>query len=95
MAEHVGKITEIKVGSFFTGGPDPIDMGAITLKETSTGLAFVLHLWVSHSNEPALQRVLQSQRLALVREAAFRNLTVRVTTPSTTSDLIETIQVFL
>ena len=76
MAETIGKITNIKVGDFLPGSPNAFDVGAITLKETSTGTSWMFYIWNSKSNEVAFKRVLQSQRLALCREAAFRGLTV-------------------
>ena len=49
------------------------------MKETSTGAEWLFYLWNSRDNEPAVKRVLHTQRLALAREAAFRKLPVRVT----------------
>jgi hypothetical protein len=76
MAETIGKITNIKVASFLTGTVNSFDVGAITLKETSTGTSWLFYVWNSRDDDVAVHRVLQSQRLALVREAAFRSLTV-------------------
>jgi hypothetical protein len=78
MAETIGKISNIKVGSFLPGGVNEFDIGTITLKETTTGTSWLFYLWNSRSDAPAIQRVLQTQRLALAREAAFRKLTVHV-----------------
>ena len=78
MAETIGKILNIKVGSFLTGTVNSFDIGTINVKETSTGLEWLFYLWNSRDDELAVRRVLQSQRLALVREAAFRNLTIHV-----------------
>ena len=76
MAETIGKITNIKVASFLTDTVNSFDVGAITLKETSTGTSWLFYVWNSRDDDVAVHRVLQSQRLALVREAAFRSLTV-------------------
>ena len=54
------------------------DIGTITVLETGTGASWIFYLWNSRDDELAVRRVLQSQRLALAREAAFRKLTVRV-----------------
>ena len=78
MAETIGKVTNIKLATVDPGFPNPIDVGAITLHETTTGISWVFYLWVSHAQDPAVDRVLASQRLALIREAAFRKLTVHV-----------------
>jgi len=80
MAETIGKVINIKLATITPGFPNAIDVGAIYLKETSTGNTWLFYLWVSHAADPAVNRVLQSQRLALVREAAFRHLTVHVFT---------------
>jgi hypothetical protein len=76
MAETIGKITNIKVGSFLQGATNSFDVGSITIKENGTNLSWLLYLWNSRDAEVAFKRVLQSQRLALAREAAFRGLTV-------------------
>ena len=76
MAETIGKITNIKVASFLPGSVNSFDVGAITLKETSTGTSWLFYVWNSRDDDVPLHRVLQSQRLALVREAAFRSLIV-------------------
>lgn len=78
MAETTGRITNIKLGSFLTGTVNSFDIGTITVKETGTGASWLFYLWNSRDNELAVRRVLQSQRLALAREAAFRKLTVHV-----------------
>jgi hypothetical protein len=74
--ETIGTVTNIKVASFLTGTPNSFDIGAITVKETSTGTSWFFYIWNSRDDAPAVYRVLQSQRLALVREAAFRKLKV-------------------
>jgi len=78
MAETIGKITNIKVASFLPGTVNSFDVGAITMKEAGTGISWFFYIWNSRDDAPAVQRVLESQRLALVREAAFRKLTVHV-----------------
>jgi hypothetical protein len=76
--QSVGKITNIKVGSFLQESVNAFDIGTVTLHETATNADWVFYLWVTRADAPALQRVLQTQRLALVREAAFRNRVVHL-----------------
>jgi hypothetical protein len=89
MAETIGIVTNIKVASFLTGTVNSFDVGAITLTETSTGISWFFYIWNSRDDDPAVFRVLQSQRLALVREAAFRKLTVHVFADGVSSVLTE------
>ena len=44
MAETIGKITNIKVASFLPGTVNSFDIGAITLKETSTGTSWLFYV---------------------------------------------------
>ena len=92
MAETIGKVTNIKLGSFLPGTPNSFDTCAITIKETGTNKSFLFRLWNLRDAEPALKRILATQRLALVREAAFRKLTVHVFHPDD-SDLVDQVQV--
>jgi len=78
MAETVGKIINIKVNSFLQGAVNAFDLCNITVKEAGTGTDWLFHLWQTRDDDPAVRRVVETQRLALVREAAFRNLTVHV-----------------
>jgi hypothetical protein len=78
MAETIGRIISIKVMSFLPGTTNAFDTANISLKETSTGTTWLFHLWQSRDDDLPVHRVLESQRLALVREAAFRKLTVHV-----------------
>jgi hypothetical protein len=78
MAETIGRITNIKVMSFLQGGPNAFDLANISLTETSTGTTWLFHLWQSRDDDTPVHRVVESQRLALAREAAFRKLTVHV-----------------
>ncbi|MDQ2824360.1 MAG: hypothetical protein M3R29_02825 [Verrucomicrobiota bacterium] len=78
MPETIGKITNIKVGSFLTGTVNSFDIGTITIKESGTGASWFFFLWNSRDNDLAVRRILQTQRLALAREAAFRKLIVHV-----------------
>ena len=78
MAETIGRITNIKVMSFLPGTVNAFDIANITVKETSTGTSWLFHLWQSRDDDTAVHRVVESQRLALAREAAFRKLTVHV-----------------
>ena len=86
MAEVVGKITNIKVGSFLPDTVNSFDIGTITVRDNATPpVSWLFYLWNSRDAEPALKRILQSQRLALAREAAFRKLTVHISHQSDSS----------
>jgi len=89
MAEMIGTITNIKLASFAASNPSSIDVGAITLLEASSGASWVFYIWNSRDTDSALQRVLQTQRLALVREAALHKLTVHVFHENDSSILFE------
>ena len=78
MAETIGKITNIKVMSFLPGTVNAFDIANISVRETNTGQTWLFHLWQSRDDDTPVHRVVESQRLALVREAAFRKLTVHV-----------------
>jgi len=78
MAETIGKITNIKVMSFLQNTVNAFDIANISLKETSTGTTWLFHLWQSRDDDTAVHRVVETQRLALAREAAVRKLTVHV-----------------
>ena len=92
MPETIGKITNIKVGSFLTGTVNSFDIGTITVKQAGTNASWFFYLWNSRDNEAAVRRVLQTQRLALAREAAFRKLTVHVFHQNNSS-IVDEIQV--
>ena len=70
MAETIGKITNIKVNSFLQGTVNAFDLCNITVKEAGTGTSWLFHLWQSRDDAPAVNRVIESQRLALVRPDA-------------------------
>lgn len=78
MAETTGTITNIGVYTFLTGSINEFDYGKIIVNETATNTSWVFFLWESGVNDLAVHRVQQSQRMALLREAAFRNLTVHI-----------------
>ena len=61
------------------------------MNSTASGADWVFYLWNSRADAPALQRVLQTQRLALAREAAFRNRVVHLW-HETDSSLVDEIQ---
>ncbi|HEV8210092.1 MAG TPA: hypothetical protein VGP77_08230 [Vicinamibacterales bacterium] len=92
MAETIGKITQIKVMSFLQGTVNAFDLANITLKEAGTGTTWLFHLWQSRDDDTPVHRVVESQRLALAREAAFRKLTVHVFAQSD-SGFVDGIQV--
>ena len=76
MAETTGTVTNIKVSSFIT--TVPFDTCTVTLSEALTGQSFLFYLWSAPDTDTPVHRITQSQRLALMREAAFRNLTVHI-----------------
>lgn len=78
MAEVVGKVVSIKVNSFLQGTINAFDICNISVRETSTGTTWLFHLWQSRDDDTAVHRVVETQRLALVREAAFRKQTVHI-----------------
>lgn len=78
MPETIGTITNIKLGSFLQDTVNAFDIGTVTVQESTTGQDWVFYLWISRADGPALQRVLETQRLALAREAAFRHDVVHV-----------------
>src|SRR5258708_39389421 len=75
MAETIGRIISIKVMSFLPGTVNAFDIANISLKETSTGTTWLFHLWQSRDDDTAGHRVVETQRLALAREAAVRQRT--------------------
>ncbi len=78
MAETIGKITNIKVYSFLQDTVNAFDICNISIRETSTGNSWLFHLWQSRDDDTPVHRVVATQRLALAREAAFRELTVHI-----------------
>jgi len=78
MAETIGTITSIKVFSFLPDTINAFDICNFSVNETSTGVTWLFHLWQSRDDDQAVHRVVETQRLALVREAAFRKLTVHI-----------------
>jgi len=92
MAETIGKITNIKVMSFLQGTVNAFDLANVTVKEAGTGTSWLFHLWQSRDDDAPVHRVVESQRLALAREAAFRKLTVHIFAQSD-SGFIDGIQV--
>jgi hypothetical protein len=92
MAETIGKVTNIKVNSFLQGTVSAFDLCNITVQETGTGTSWLFHLWQSRDDDQPVHRVVETQRLALVREAAFRKLTVHIFAESD-SGFIDGIQV--
>jgi hypothetical protein len=78
MAETIGTIRNIKLGSLLPGTVNAFDIGTLTVKETSTGAQWLFYLWNTRADAPAVERVIGTQRLALAREAAFRSLQVHI-----------------
>lgn len=91
MAEIVGRITDIKLTTWLPGGVNEFDTCMLTLQE-SNGATSLMILWNSRSNAPTVERIRQTQRLALAREAAFRRRRVHVWHDSGSS-IINSIQV--
>jgi hypothetical protein len=92
MPTTIGTITNIKLSSFLTGTVNSFDTCMVTLREASTGVSWLFFLWNSRDDEPAVHRVLQTQRLALARTAGFNKSTVHVFT-EIDSSVVEEIQV--
>jgi len=92
MAETIGIITTIKVNSFLPDTVNAFDICNISVKETSTGIDWLFHLWQSRDDDQPVHRVIESQRLGLVREAALRKLTVHIFAESD-SGFVDGIQV--
>lgn len=78
MAVTTGTIANIKVNSFFPGFSNAFDIATISVLEAGTGITWLFYLWISRDDDTAVHRVTQSQRLALAREAGFRDLTVHI-----------------
>lgn len=92
MPEAIGTITKIKLGTLLAGGVNEFDLAMITLK-SAAGAEELFFLWISRNDELAVQRIRQTQRLALAREAAFRKLTVHLFHGQTDSSIVDEIQV--
>lgn len=92
MAETIGKITNIKVNSFLPGTINAFDICIVTVKEATTNVSWLFYLWNARDDDSSVHRVTQSQRLALVREAAFRKLRVHIFAESD-SALVDGLQV--
>jgi hypothetical protein len=92
MAETIGKITNIKVGSFLPDTVNAFDIGTLTVKEAVTNASWTFYLWNTRDDAPAVKRVVSTQRLAFAREAAIHKLTVHVTHDSDSS-LVDYLQV--
>ena len=92
MPDATGTITKIKLGTLLSGGANEFDLAQITLK-SAAGFEELFFLWISRSDEPAVHRVLHTQRLALAREAAFRKLPVRVVFGQVDSSIVDEIEV--
>jgi hypothetical protein len=92
MAVVIGKITNIKVSSFLPDTVNSFDIGTVTIKENGTNASWFFYLWNSRDADPAVKRVLHTQRLALAREAAERKFTVHITHQSDSS-IVDSLQV--
>ena len=92
MPEAIGTISKIKLGTLLSGGVNEFDLAMITLKDAG-GFEQLFFLWISRNDELAVQRIRQTQRLALAREAAFRNLTVHLIYGQIDSSIVDEIQV--
>jgi hypothetical protein len=92
MPETIGTITNIKLSSFLAGTVNAFDTCMVTLRETSTGVSWVFLLWNSRDDAPAVERVRETQRLALARKAAVDKATVHVFT-EIDSSIVDDVQV--
>jgi hypothetical protein len=92
MPETIGKITNLKVGSFLPDTVNAFDICALTIRENQTNTSWTFYLWNNRDSDPAVKRVVSTQRLALAREAAIHKLTVHVTHQNDSS-LIDSLQV--
>ena len=54
MAEKIGRITDVKLATFFPGSPTAVDTCMVTLREANTATTIFL-LWVSR--EAAFRRL--------------------------------------
>ena len=93
MAVKTGLIKDIKLGSWLAGTINAFDVCIVTIDEPGTG-SWAMFLWNSRADAPVVDRILHTQRLALAREAAFRNLTVQVWHESDSS-IIDQIKVVI
>jgi Regulator of chromosome condensation (RCC1) repeat len=92
MPETIGTIASIKLSSFLADSVNAFDTCMITLLEAGTGASWLFLLWNSRDDAPAVERVRETQRLALAREAAFQNATVHLFT-EIESSIVDDIQV--
>jgi hypothetical protein len=92
MPETIGTITNIKLSTFLAGTVNAFDTCMVTLRETGTGVSWVFLLWNSRDDAPGVERIRETQRLALAREAAFQNATVHLFT-EIDSSIVDDIQV--
>ena len=92
MPTTTGAITNIKLSSFLTGTVNSFDTCMVTLLEAGTGVSWLFYLWISRDDDLAVRRILETQRLALAREAAFRKSTVHLFT-EIDSSIVDEIQV--
>jgi hypothetical protein len=77
MAEKIGLIKSIKAGSWLAGTVNAFDICIVQLLDAN-GANWSMFLWNSRSDAPIVDRVLETQRLALAREAAVRKLKVHL-----------------
>lgn len=69
----------IKVASYLPGATNAFDTCTMTVADSTTNTQILFYLWNARDDDTPVHRVSQTQRLALVREAAFRKLTVHIT----------------
>jgi hypothetical protein len=69
-----GVVSNIKVYAFLPGESNAFDTCTVTVIEDVTGISWLFYLWNAPDTDTPVHRVTQSQRLAFLREAAFRNL---------------------
>lgn len=67
------------MASYLPGATNAFDQCNLSVVEAATQKTFLFYLWLARDDDTPVHRVTQTQRLALVREAAFRKLTVHIT----------------
>jgi hypothetical protein len=92
MPESIGTITNIKLGTLLAGGVNEFDLAMVTLR-SAAGFDELFFLWISRNDEAAVERIRHTQRLALAREAALRQLQVHLFHGQEHSGIVDEIQV--
>ena len=88
MAEKIGRITDVKLATFFPGSPTAVDTCMVTLREANTATTIFL-LWVSRPNTSTYNRILDGG-LSLIEHCALETYSVltRLPAPHRTSGIV-------